>query len=77
MGGFIFAASRQPSLTPAVLIAGAAGLLGFSLINLSGEMASLASPGDLTVFWVELGLLAAYLAWLAAWFVFAKRESGT
>ena len=74
---FIFAASRQPSLTPAVLIAGVAGLLGFSLINLSGEMASLASPGDLTVFWVELGLLAAYLAWLAAWFVFAKRESGT
>ncbi len=74
---FIFAASRQLSFTPAVLIAGAVGLLGFSLINLSGEMASLASPSDLAMFWVELGLLAGYLAWLALWSVFAKRESGT
>ena len=72
---FIWAASRELSLTPAVLIAGVGGILGFSMINLSGEMASLASPHDLAMFWVELSILAGYLFWLAVWAVLAKGKS--
>ena len=73
---FMWAASSELSLTPAVLIAGAAGILGFSLITLSHEVASLARPQDLSAFWVEIILLAAYVVWLAVWFRLAKRTGG-
>ena len=62
---FLFAASRQFSIIPGVLAAGTAGLLGFSLINLSGEMRALASPHDLRMFWIEILALAMYVAWVA------------
>ena len=71
---FIFAASRLASLVPAVLIAGVAGLLGFSMINLSPEMAALARPQDLAVFWRILLLLAGYLGWVAVWWQLARRH---
>ena len=74
---FIWTASREPSLVPAVLIAGAAGILGFSTINLSHEMAALAAPRDLAVFWIEIAALAAYLGWLAAWSRLAERDRRT
>ena len=61
----LFTASRQFSIVTAVLAAGAAGLAGFSLINLSGEMRALASPHDLMAFWVEIAVLAAYVGWVA------------
>ena len=71
---FIFAASRQRSLMPAILVTGVGGILGFSLINLSGEIASLASPHDLAMFWCELAVLAGYLVWLTVWSALAQRE---
>ena len=70
----LFAASRQFSIIPAVLAAGVAGLLGFSLINLSGEMRTLASPHDLRMFWVEIFALAVYVGWVAFLAAAVRRE---
>ena len=73
---FMWASSRALSLMPAVLAAGTAGILGFSLITLSPEVASLARPQDLRAFWIEIVVLAAYVVWLAVWFRLAKRNGG-
>ena len=71
---FMWASSNELSLMSAVLTAGASGIFGFSLINLSHEMAVRATPHDLAIFWIEIALLAAYVGWLAVWSVLAKRE---
>src|SRR5262245_42259186 len=71
---FLFAASRTPSLITAVLAAGVAGLLGFSAINLSGEMRALASPHDLMMFWVEIIALALYVSWVAVLAAASRRR---
>jgi hypothetical protein len=70
----LFAASRQFAILTPVLAAGAAGLLGFSMINLSAEMRTLASPHDLAMFWGEIMALAAYVSVITVLTVVVKRQ---
>jgi hypothetical protein len=72
---FLFTASRQLSIVPAALFAGAAGVLGFAAITLSPEVRSLAPPGDLAAFWLEIFMLAAFVGWVAVWWIMANRSS--
>ena len=67
----LIAESRQFSIVTTVL---AAGLAGFSLINLSGEMRALASPHDLMAFWVEIIVLALYVGWVGMLAVLVRRK---
>ena len=68
---FLWAASggrqTRQMLLPAVFTAGLGGVAGLTVINLSSELAALAKPIDLAVFWLETGLLAGYLGWLLMW----------
>ena len=70
---FLFAAARHAVLVPALLVAGAAALLGYSMINLSPELAALAPPQGLAGCWLIVLSLAGYLTWVAAWFWLAQK----
>ena len=74
-GVFLFAASRHLVLVPAILVAGFAELVGYSLINLSPELARLAPPQGLTGCWLVVLSLAAYISWVGVWFALARRGS--
>ena len=69
---FLLAASRNFGVMPFLLTAGVVGILGFSVINLSAEVAALAAPGNLAGFWGVVAGLAAYLGWVAAWWRLAR-----
>ena len=71
---FLLGASRELSLVPFLLTAGAAGILGFSVINLSTEVAALASPDGVAGFWVVVVGLAAYLGWVIVWWRLSRRS---
>lgn len=63
---FLLGASAELALMPYVVAAGVAGILGFSIINLSPEIAALAPAGQAGGYWAVVGGLGAYLAWLIA-----------
>ena len=73
---FLFAASKELSILPAIIAAGMAGILGFSIINLSGEVAFLAGSKGVAGFWVVVIGLAAYLAWVIVWWQVSGRRHG-
>ena len=70
---FLFAAfwapEKNPHLTKAVLIAGAGTLAGLALTNLRTDFSALAPGLDPTVYWLEVGGLCLYLAWLVVFYV--------
>jgi hypothetical protein len=70
---FLLAASQELSIVPYLLAAGIAGIVGFSLNNLSAEIAALAPAGGVAGWWFVVAGLAAYLAWVVVWWRLASR----
>lgn len=57
-----------------ILLAGAAGIIGLSFINISTDFKQLSQEINVSFFWLETAGLFIYLAWLLVFYIKAKRE---
>jgi hypothetical protein len=57
-----------------IVIAGAGAVAGLGLINLFTNFNQLYADAQPLFYWIETGALSAYLIWVAALYVIAKRE---
>ena len=70
---FLLAVSRHLMMLPYLIAAGIAGIIGFSVNNVSDEVAAMAPPGGLVGVWGVVVGLAAYLVWIVVWWRVSQR----
>jgi hypothetical protein len=70
-----FAASRQISVVPAVLVAMAGTVLGLSAVNLSADIGRLIGDASRMAYWLQTGMIAGLLAWLGALYAMARKTA--
>lgn len=70
---FFHSAARTPAIIPAVLVALSVTVLGLCAINVSTALEEVLQGRSTLVYWVQTGVFAAYLLWLA-WLFFRGRH---
>jgi len=73
---FFYGAYKNRVLAPYAILSMIATVLGLSLINLSGDLKSVLNGRATTMYWLQTGMIALILIWLAVFYMRAKK-SGT
>jgi hypothetical protein len=67
-----FAASRLRALAPYAIAALAVTALGLANVNASDALRSMIGDGSTTAYWVQTGMIAGLVAWLAVFHLRTK-----
>jgi transcriptional regulator of nitric oxide reductase len=71
---FFYGAYQNRVLAPYAILSMIATVLGLSLINFSGDLKSVLNGGTTTMYWLQTGMIALILVWLAVFYMRAKKS---
>ncbi len=57
-----------------IVMAGAGAIAGLGLLNVFGGLETVSPEANFRSYWIQTAVLAAFVAWIAALYVLAKRE---